>query len=207
MEWELFERNYWKYYLRLEKELMNILEYIEFDPANFAVYSVNLMQLLLSIGAEIDAVFKEICKITEKDRPSISDYAPIILAKYQKIIFQEVCVFKGEVKLTPFSGWDATQAGKTLFFWNAYNNVKHHRADMYKDASLEAVVNALAALFVLEMYRLNDIYLECGNLPHNIPEDASKIFYLADWTERIRTSVFKYHYRVYDDDEKREVKI
>lgn len=37
MEWEMFFRNYWKFYLQLEKEFIELTQYIEFVPANYNV--------------------------------------------------------------------------------------------------------------------------------------------------------------------------
>lgn len=203
MEWEMFFRNYWKFYLQLEKEFIELTQYIEFVPANYKVYSVKLMQLLLTIGSEVDSVMKEMCAIKDKDRPSISDYANVLLVRYPQITAQKVRVFNRSLELTPFANWDKEKASQSLFFWETYNKVKHHRAENFQSASLEAVANALSALFLLNMYSFNAIYLEKGNLMHNIPEtaDESKLFYLDNWTERIRTSAAKYHYRVYDDDD------
>lgn len=202
MEWEMFFRNYWKFYLQLEREFIELTQYIEFVPANYNVYSIKLMQLLLTIGSEVDSVMKEMCAIKDKDRPSIADYASILLVRYPQITSQKVCVFNRSLEITPFANWDKEKASQSLYFWEIYNKVKHHRAENFQLASLEVVANALSALFLLNMYNFNAIYLKKGNLMHNIPEtaDESKLFFRDSWTERIRTSVAKYHYRVYDDD-------
>lgn len=200
LSWDSFERNYWKYYLKLEKEFLEVIDYIEFVPENYTSYSVKLMQLLLSIGSEVDAVLKEICQIVDKDRPSIADYAAVVIKKYPSLITQRVCIFKRSIILSPFATWDLNCPAKSLPFWDAYNSVKHHRTEEYRKSSLEAVANGLAALFILNLYRLNEIYLALGNIHHNMPDEESKLFYLENWTERIKTSVLKYHYRVYDDD-------
>ena len=44
LSWDSFERNYWKYYLKLEKEFIEVIDYIEFVPENYPTYSVKLMQ-------------------------------------------------------------------------------------------------------------------------------------------------------------------
>ena len=200
MGWELYERNYWRHYLQLESDFLQILEYVEFDRNNFSVYSVKLMQLLLSIGSEVDAVFKEICRITEKPRPNIRDYAPIILSRYPNIASQNVRVFKRDLVLTPFESWDLTNPSQTLLFWNSYNEVKHHRSEKFSEANLRAVANGLAALFILNIYKLHDLFEEDIDVCESIPEDKSKLFYLENWTMGIRTSAVKYPYRVIDYD-------
>jgi len=49
--------------------------------------------------------------------------------------------------------------------------------------------------------------MEAGDVPHNIPEEASKLFYLANWTERVKASVLKYHYNIYDDDAHKDISL
>lgn len=163
------------------------------------------MQLLLSIGSEVDAVLKEICKITEKSRPTINDYAPIILARYPNIIKQNIRVFKRDLVLAPFDSWDLSNPSKSLQFWNSYNEVKHHRTEKFSEATLQAVANGLAALFTLNIYKLHDLFLESKDVCESIPEDKSKLFYLEGWTMGIRTSAVKYPYRVIDYDNNKVV--
>lgn len=199
--WELYESNYWRYYLQLEKDFLHLIEYVEFDTANFSAYSVKIMQLLLSVGSEVDAVLKEICKIQNNPRPNMRDYASIILERYPNITKQKVCVFKRTLKLTPFDSWDLANPAQSLQFWNAYNEVKHHRAEQFSKATLEAVANGLAALFTLNIYKLHNLFEENKNICESIPEDKSKLFYLESWTMGIRSSAVKYPYRVIDYDD------
>ena len=161
----------------------------------------------VSIDGLADAVMKELCGMNESPRTTIADYAKVLLTKYPTIQEQKVCVFHRPLELKPFAGWNKELPSQSLCFWNSYNKVKHHRVENYPMASFEAVANALAALFILNMYGLNEIYLSKNNLPHNIPEtiDESKLFYLDSWTERIRLSSVKHHYRLYDDDDQKEI--
>lgn len=184
----------------MEHEFLDIMDYIELVPENYSVYSIKLMQLLLSIGSEFEAVLKEICSTTEKSRTSMMDYAPVIFRRYPKLLLQKICVVNKSITLAPFAGWNLEQPAKSLEFWNAYNDVKHHRTERYSKASFGAVLNALAALFTLNMYRLHEIYMSCDNLPRSVPEEESRLFYPENWTRHIRTSVLKFPYRVYDDD-------
>ena len=198
--WQSFERNHWKYYLRLEKDFLEIINFIEFVPENFSVYSIKLMQLLLTIGSETEAVMKEICQIKSKNKSSIANYAAIIINKYPTIKSQKICVFRNDLSFAPFCEWDLKCPSQSLPFWDAYNAVKHKRTENFPQASLEVTANGLAALFVLNMYRFNEIYLTTKSLQRNMPEEQSTLFYLDDWIERVRASCVTYHYRVFDDD-------
>jgi hypothetical protein len=200
--WNSFERIYWKYYLKLEKEFLEVIDFVEFVPENYGVYSIKLMQLLLSIGSEVDAVMREICQIADTERSSIADYSKIILKRYPTLQSQRVCVFRSNQILSPFQEWNLESPSQSLPFWNAYNAVKHHRVVEYSQASLESVANGMAALFILSMYRLDEIYTEMGNCQQNIPNVESTLFYLENWTFKFKFSLVKNHYQIIDDDEK-----
>lgn len=43
----------WPFYLRLEKEFLNTLNYVEFTEDNFDTYSIEFEKLLLSIGLRL----------------------------------------------------------------------------------------------------------------------------------------------------------
>ena len=47
----------WSYYLQLETDFLNTLNYVEFAEDNFGVYSKEYAIQLLSICSEIDVVF------------------------------------------------------------------------------------------------------------------------------------------------------
>ena len=197
----MYERTYWRYYLQLENDFLQILEYVELDTENFSTYSVKLMQLLLSIGSEVDATFKEICQITEKPRPNINDYAPIIFSRYPHIILQTVGIFKRDFVLSPFASWNTEHPASSLPFWLSYNEVKHHRTEKFHEATLKAVVNGLSALFILHIYKMHDLFVDDLSVCESIPDEKSKLFYLKNWTMGIRTSAVNYPYRVIDYDD------
>jgi hypothetical protein len=50
----------------------------------------------------------------------------------------------------PFSEW---REGKVLTWWSAYNSVKHHRVRDFKLATLENCFNAMAGLYVVNLYQ------------------------------------------------------
>lgn len=60
MTFDEYRTNYWRMFLVLEKELVEALDYVELNTNNYATTSIVFSKLLLSIGAEIDNVFREI---------------------------------------------------------------------------------------------------------------------------------------------------
>ncbi len=109
------------------------------------------------------------------------------------------------IVLSPYANWNTTSPSQSLAFWYNYNKVKHDRIMNYSLASLESVINALAGLFILEMYMLKDIFLNDLSLSQSIPEEESKIFILENWDVHLRTSNITYEYKVFDDEDGKQL--
>ncbi len=200
MDKKQYELNYWKQYMLLEQEFIKTMVYVEIDQANYMTYSSMYLKLLLEIGSEIDNVLKEMCSMT--GRTTIADYAQQILVNHPNIINQAVQVKDKGICIIPFAGWNTAQPGQSLGFWNAYNNVKHDRISNYREAALGNVIYALAGLFLLEMYRINEIYTMDTEAFENLPDDeGSDLFILSPWEEHIRTSKLKVPYPCFDDED------
>ncbi len=65
--WDYILRNY---YILLEKEFAETLEYITLDADNYNVYSARYIKLLLQIGSEIDINAKLLCSQYNAQKPS-----------------------------------------------------------------------------------------------------------------------------------------
>lgn len=195
-----FENSYWKQYLALEKEFINIGRYITIEPDNYHTYSVMLQKFILEVGSEIDNVMKELCDLVGKENITISEYYEPITTEFPNLTNQEIVINGYEIK--PFDGWNASQPSKSLKFWNKYNSIKHNRITNKKEASLETAIMALGGLFILEMYEINRIYLNDSDVCTNFPTDnsESELFKLNNWKMRIRTSKIDTPYPVFDDD-------
>lgn len=200
MTHQQFEANFWKHYLKYEKNLIQMFDYVEFEAANFSTYSSEFMRLLLSIGSEFDNALRAIYGFQDTERTTISNYASAVLSRYPNITSQKVCVKNRSIVLQPFSGWSVDKAAQSLDFWKAYNDVKHDRIKNYQMASLKNVVNALAALFIIEMFEYERFFNADATLLVNAPaEDESSLFYLGDWIMKIRDDVpVKHYYPVAD---------
>ena len=62
---------------------------------------------------------------------------------------------------------------KSPDWWSPYNRVKHERIDNFRNANLKNVANALAGLYILELYLVKFI----GNRDRDldVPNDISKL--------------------------------
>ena len=173
-----YNMKYWMFYLQLEEEFRDTLNYVEFQQDNFPTYSKEYAKQLVSIGAELDVIFKTLCEQVDstKHRDNITNYAEV-LCTYDNLAIAEVEFSINKEKYKPFEGWTPTNRP---FWWDAYNKVKHHRAenDNIKKANLENVFNALAALYVLNRYLCKIV---CAGRVMKEPEIKSKLFKMIGW--------------------------
>jgi hypothetical protein len=64
--------------------------------------------------------------------------------------------------LSPFKGWDQGNPTKSLPWYDAYNAVKHGREDNLNTATLENVVNAMAAVYIMTVAQFGFAHMEGG---------------------------------------------
>ena len=130
-----------------------------------------------SIGSECDLMLKKICNYKLSKRANMQDYVQI-LDKYPKIVNEEIIIKKENIVLHPFQGWNKDSPSK-LFWWTAYNKIKHNREENYKLGNFGNLLNILAALYFLEMYFCRGIGRKTNNI--DVPYEKSKIFIINNW--------------------------
>ena len=174
---------HWKYYLMLENKFLNILNYVELTADNYNTYSNEFAAFLQIVGAELDVFFKRYCGYNLDDtRKNVAQYADSILTSYPDIRNQEISIIEKDMVIKPFEGWDKSRAKQSLFWWEAFDNVKHNRVDKFSDASLKNCLYSLSALFLLEMKYLSNI--TNNKKEADIPVGESKLFNLIGWKFR-----------------------
>ncbi len=155
---------HWQYFLTLDSDLQRLSRYIEIDAANYGVYSVELVRILLAASSEIDVVAKLLCSklgtsLTKaRGNWTIDNSREVILVAHSQLPTLAVTVPAHGISLLPWQDW---QQGKNPAWWQSHNAVKHDRNTSYKDANLINTLNAVAGLFVLVAYlyegELNDV--------------------------------------------------
>lgn len=146
---------HWNYFLSIEADLIRLARYIEFHEDNYETYSLENTRILIAAAAEIDVVCKQICK--QIDSVSTADnifkYRNEILPKYPIFAQFEVVMPRYGLSLKPWDNWNSDQSP---YWWDAYNNMKHHRDTHYSEANLKNVLNAAAGLFIACLYLYKD---------------------------------------------------
>lgn len=193
--------NYFDYYLELEKDVFNTESYVTIEEDNYKTYSIQYAKLYLSICSEIDCLLKEICRNINSDTTAnkINLYYPIVNGAFENFKQEGVYFKKQKIELYPWKKWEESSSPK---WWYYYNKVKHQRLELepdtnipyYKFANLENVLNALAALYIVEQYYLYSYnYLpevviqsesEEGNMSPTELADNEKAFAMYEFTSK-----------------------
>lgn len=167
MKKEEFEKKYWNYYLMLEKRVMELEPYIAFDKSNYQTYSLRIMDLLISVCCEVESLF---ILITKK-AGNISSYLTFLnndqfysSVKNDLVNLQDIDI------LEPFK----LNSKNQLEWWHSHNCLKHSRIKDFQKATFKNLINALAGLYLLEIYYYNQNYFKKDDT--TVPEVESKLF-------------------------------
>ena len=186
-----FLKRYWSYYSKLEQDCIGLSRYIEFRDCNLATCSNEIIGQLLNVGAEFDHFCKIVCSLEPNGRFNIKDYATSLLGGIKDLRQIKVHVQGTSLDLLPFDNW-TVETASLLSWWTAYNEVKHNREENYEKGNLQNLLNALAALYFLEMYYVRDLVQKTGNTRAlDVPVTASWLFRIVGW--RTRFSIIGYN--------------
>ena len=197
MDREQFCNLHWSYYLVLEKDFLDSERYISFDlgdnytygsqpvvdVANSNVFSYEFIKQYQAICSEVDVILKSICReLGNTNANSMPEYTDEVLGKWNGLSSQKVRIKTFELK--PFENWKMSPNYNSPDWWTPYNGVKHERITNFRSANLKNVMNALAGLYILEVYLVKFIGDRDGE--RDVPNDISKIFEMIDF-ETIHT--------------------
>ena len=140
--------NMWYYYLSLSDDMTNTSRYVEPHEDQENVFSFEFSKIIILSCIEIEAAFKAICKVTTgKQGGNMSEYKQAILEQYPRIVDTEVNVNRYGKTIRPFESWTGR-----LFWWDAYQSIKHGYGESIKNGTYKNAVYCLAALYVLALY-------------------------------------------------------
>ena len=135
-------------YRSLSEDMSQTSRYVE-PREQEDVFSFEFAKIIILSCTELESVFKAICsEISGSDCGNIGQYKETILSRFPNIINAEVEIPRYGQKIKPFAGWNTGH----LFWWDAYNDVKHTRAGSIQQASYRNAVFALAALLIAILY-------------------------------------------------------
>ncbi len=151
---------YWRAYLKLENELLNLSDDIYFDDYQAKTYSFNIANLIVRCMTEYESIAKSIYRRHKEKEPEsmkkciteleelwkLSDKC-VELISTNMYFSQEFAVF-----FKPLS----YKSGDKNDFYSAYNAVKHDRLKNINKASVRMLILAMSGLFLLNIYYYGD---------------------------------------------------
>ena len=169
---------YWSVYKNLEKELLETARHIHFCDDQLSVYSMRIADLLVRTCIEIEALSKELYKSLGGDMdPKEADGAQRtlyfdtdclkllednwIISKKEVMISCPDFYFRNYRTLSPLN--KSYKRGTSGSKWKqAYQAVKHDRYNNLKAGNIRNLIEAMAALYLLNIFYSDKTYSEKG---------------------------------------------
>ncbi|MBE6247760.1 MAG: hypothetical protein E7106_00705 [Prevotella sp.] len=155
---------FWNAYKRLEKEVLALSEYIQFSDDQLMIYSPRISDLLVRTAIEFESLAKELyyanggVKPVDRDLYFDTDCMGLLESKWllsKKTIYINTPYFyfsdPANTTLTPLH--NTFKRRKSASKWQrAYHAVKHDRIHNLKKGNVFNLINALGALYILNIY-------------------------------------------------------
>ena len=166
---------FWPIYKKLESELLSMTSHIRFDDNQLKVYSDNFLDILFRTAVEIEAITKELY-IKSGGTPIVPesemyfdtvclDYLETKWALSKKVVLISSInlYFEKEENRTITPLKKSNKRGTSGSKWKqAYQAVKHNRSENYKSGNMKNCIDALAALYILNIYYKDELINSCG---------------------------------------------
>jgi hypothetical protein len=133
----------------LQKDVLELFEYIEPSDINGCTYSYRTHQLLMRICIEIEANFKAIFSDNRyyPSNPNANVYKKLNASHRLSSFNIKLPVWHGIRNVRqPYSAW---ALGGSLSWYTAYNNAKHNRHAEFEKANFDYVVDAVCGLVAI----------------------------------------------------------
>ena len=164
---------YWPVYKNLEKEVLELSYSIHFCDKQVGVHSVKIAELLLRCAVEIESISKALFKaeggdINPKDDAGQNrhlkydfDYLQLLDTKWtlakKRIVLAATSMYFEKDENRIFLPLKNANKGEASW-QKAYQAVKHSRVDELERATIRSLVQAMAALYLLNAYYRDEVY-------------------------------------------------
>jgi hypothetical protein len=167
------------------ESLQDLFKYVEPATVNMDVFGNRIRELLILACTEVEASWRAILEensTERKDRYTTKDYIKVKEPLQLSSWGVELRDYPGLGTFSPFANWQATDPTKSLPWYDGYNAVKHHREAESAQASLKNLINAVAAVHILQGAQWGpEIYDRFfGNLPSPFATTHIPTFELSD---------------------------
>lgn len=212
---------YWAIYRNLERELIELSEQIYFDDEQVSVYSLKIAELLIRASVEVESISKEL--YLSNGGPKADDNKLYFDRDCLKYLNEKWCLSKKKIRIindnfhfskeenmcfAPLENAHEEKSKKAGWL-KAYQAIKHNRRKEIKNATLQHLIYAISALYILNLY-YRDKVIKVDNLEwmdsHLYTLD-SKIFsfYVRDLNELGNSGNYCIYTPLIEDGEEFEV--
>ncbi len=181
----------WPYFLRIERDISEVSEFIRFDVENENAFGDRLAEIIIVIGSEIDTNLRLMSG--GNGRSTMSDWRRWLTCWNPLIEEYSVgCAFFRSVGYNPFDGLGGDSAFE---WWKNYNAIKHNRYQNAYLANITTLNQSACALFAINSYltyRFKDIYqgcYQCRTFYHDSIPEVEIIQYTNNFT-RVRETYY-----------------
>jgi len=168
----------WHTYQNLERDFIDVTRYVALEEKNGGTYSERITQLLLLIGSTVDSIFFEmrtsssldakqgVGELRQASAPKVAQYRDVYEPIYQ-LSTVRVLAHHGLTDYGPIKPFGPFSSNQSPSWWSAYNDVKHQFYQNWRKGTLDNLVNALGALFTLNiLHKEAQYYLLRKNVIH-----------------------------------------
>lgn len=150
---------YFPVYRSIESEVIELSKGIYFSDEQLNVYSIKISELLSRCLTEIESLYKDLYRHTKNNDPEKIGDAWRFLDKEWGLSAKQLAItsdnFFFDKSFRPyFAPFDYINRSSDDFY-AAYNAIKHDRAKNLPKANLNALIRALGALYILNVYYKN----------------------------------------------------
>ncbi|MDR0605959.1 MAG: hypothetical protein LBG80_16840 [Bacteroidales bacterium] len=181
---------YWPIFKSIEQETIKLSYNIHFDDNQLNVYSTKIMDLILRAAAEIESISKELYKLNggtktgeiKFDSDAIEHLKDKWLIDKKEVIVSHPNCFQTTKIIMPFiKNETRTKKEYSTYGWNnAYQSLKHDRANSMHFGSIKYLFDILAVLYILNIYYKDENFnlgtdSQGVNFPINVGSDLFSI--------------------------------
>lgn len=158
---------YWPIYKRIEAEVEHLTSSILFSDDQLAVYSMDIATLIIRCSIEVEAISKELYlqlggiekpvdkRGKKRDLYFDTDCMKMLVDKWhidkKEVIICSPNMYFSETNRILMPLQKSHKRGKSKW-GKAYQAIKHNRSKSMKMATVENLLNALGALYILNLY-------------------------------------------------------
>ena len=167
-------QQYIRAFLLLQKDLLELFDFVEPADVNLTCYSFRIHELLTRTCIEIEANFKAILAengYSKRRNWNMGDYKKLDATHHLSSYRVKAPQWNGRNDIfSPFSAW--TNAG-LLTWYDAYNLAKHDRHQEFGEANLCNLLNAICGLVAILASQFHtEAFLRQSYLTTRSPDDG-----------------------------------